>query len=368
MNKKVKIIILIASVIVIVATILTIVFVQNLKDPEGIREYEMDGYKYKIELRNDRGNEACFFIPQNGCEIHIPEEITIKERWLEKKYTVTEIKFDYVKEKLTPDSLIYKTKIIVPKTVSRIRDDGFEDNAYAYTYAMINKEKMGFYVPNVGDIEVAKDNPYFDSRENSNCIIETKTNKILIAGLNNPKIPSTVTEIGSFAFYIYNQTELTIPSNVKKIDSCAFMGCESLKSIKFEEGVEEVAIYAFVLWDIFIEKDSHFDDDDLNEIYIPSTMKKISEVPFTLFHSYDIKLYYNGSDFSSIVSKDLCPTDPQRVGLTGKSGYSGYTEDGYFEIEGWCKSRGDIYLYSETAPSNEGNYWHYVDGNITTWE
>ena len=75
MNKKVKIIILIASAIAIVATILTIVFVQNLKDPEGIREYEMDGYKYKIELRNDRGNEACFFIPSNGCEIHIPEEI-----------------------------------------------------------------------------------------------------------------------------------------------------------------------------------------------------------------------------------------------------------------------------------------------------
>ena len=114
------------------------------------------------------------------------------------------------------------------------------------------------------------------------------------------------------------------------------MGCESLKSIKFEEGVEEVAIYAFVLWNIFIEKDKFSSNDDLNEIYIPSTMKKISELPFTLFDSYDIKLYYNGSDFSSIVSKDLCYTDPQRVGLTGKT-----TEDGY---------------------------WHYVDGNITIWE
>jgi hypothetical protein len=212
MNKKVKIIILIASAIAIVATILTIVFVQNLKNPEGIPEevpeeipevimdYEMDGYKYKIGIRNDSGNEACFFIPSNGSEIHIPEEITIKESSVEKKYTVTEIKFDYVREKLTPDSLIYKTKIIVPKTVSSIRDDGFEDNEYAYTYAMINEEKMGFYVPNVGDIEVAKDNPYFDSRENSNFIIETKPNKILIAGLNNPKIPSTVKEIGSLPF------------------------------------------------------------------------------------------------------------------------------------------------------------------------
>ena len=142
------------------------------------------------------------------------------------------------------------------------------------------------------------------------------------------------------------------------------MGCESLKSIKFEEGVEEVAIYAFILWDIFIEKDSDFEEDDLNEIYIPSTMKKISEVPFAKDSSYNTKLYYNGSDFSSIVSKDLCPTDVQSIGFTGKSN----TKDGYFEIEGWCLWIGDIYLYSETAPSKEGNYWHYVDGNITIWE
>ncbi|RIA77986.1 leucine rich repeat (LRR) protein [Anaeroplasma bactoclasticum] len=363
MNKKLKYLIIIASAIALIATILTIVFVQNLKDSEGIREYEMDGYKYKIELMNDSENEACFFIPQNGKEIHIPEEITIKERWVEKKYTVTEIKFDYVKEKLTPDSLIYKTKIIVPKTVSRIRDDGFDE----FTYAMINKEKMGFYVPNVGDIEVAIDNPYFDSRENSNCIIETKTDKILIAGLNSPKIPSTVKEIGSFAFYIYNQTELTIPSNVKKIDSCAFMGCESLNSIKFEEGVEEIAIYAFVLLDVFIEKDdrSYY---NLNEIYIPSTMKKISEVPFAFCNSYETKLYYNGSDFSSIVSKDLFYTHRQSIGNVVITHISPYTKDGYFYIEGWCHPIGYIYLYSETAPSNEGNYWHYVDGNITIWE
>ena len=360
MNKKVKIIIIIASAIAIVATILTIVFVQNLKDPKGIREYEMDGYKYKIELRNDKGNEACFFIPQNGCEIHIPEEITIKERWVEKKYTVTEIKFDYVYDKLTPDSLIYKTKIIVPKTVSHIRDDGFDE----FTFGMINGEKMGFYVPNVGDIEVVKDNPYFDSRENSNCIIETKTNKILIAGLNNPKIPSTVTEIGSFAFYMYNQTKLTIPSNVKQIDTFAFMGCQSLKSIKLEEGVEEVAIYAFVLYDVFIEKDDISSSDQLNEIYIPSTLKKISEVPFAIFDRYKTKLYYNGSDFSSIVSKDPSYIDIQSIGLIEIS-----NQKGCFYVQGWARPiEYNVYLYSEAAPSKEGNYWHYVDGNITIWE
>ena len=191
---------------------------------------------------------------------------------------------------------------------------------------------MGFYVPNVRDIEIAKDNPYFDSRENCNCIIETKTNKILIAGLNNPKIPSTVKEIGSFAFYMYNQTELTIPSNVKKIDSCAFMECESLKSIKLEEGVEEVAIYAFVLWDIFIKKDSYLAYDNLNEIYIPSTTKKISEVPFALYHCLNTKLYYNGSDFSSIVSKDLCPTDVHSIGFTGKTVY----RNGKFKCSNVC--------------------------------
>ena len=26
-----------------------------------------------------------------------------------------------------------------------------------------------------------------------------------------------------------------------------------------------------------------------------------------------------------------------------------------------------IYCYSETEPSEEGNYWHYVDGEATPW-
>lgn len=33
----------------------------------------------------------------------------------------------------------------------------------------------------------------------------------------------------------------------------------------------------------------------------------------------------------------------------------------YLGIEGWGTNR-YIYLYSETAPSKEGNYWHQVDG------
>lgn len=37
MNKKLKMIIVIASAIALIATILSIVFVQNLNDPEGIR-------------------------------------------------------------------------------------------------------------------------------------------------------------------------------------------------------------------------------------------------------------------------------------------------------------------------------------------
>jgi hypothetical protein len=143
------------------------------------------------------------------------------------------------------------------------------------------------------------------------------------------------------------------------------MGCESLKSIKFEEGLEEIAIYAFVCEDGLIEPDSIVSNNHLNEIYIPSTMKKISEYAFALSRSYNTKLYYNGFDFSSIESNDLCQTDIQYIGLAGSS----HTEDGYFGIEGWAQTIDyNLYLYSEAAPSNEGNYWHYVDGNITIWE
>ena len=73
-------------------------------------------------------------------------------------------------------------------------------------------------------IKVENGNARFDSRNNSNAIIETESNT-LIAGCMNTIIPNSVTSIGSFAFLgCQGLTSINIPNSVTSIGMWAFLG------------------------------------------------------------------------------------------------------------------------------------------------
>ena len=82
----------------------------------------------------------------------------------------------------------------------------------------------------LASITVDANNQSYDSRSNSNAIIETSTNT-LIVGCKNTTIPSTVTTIGANAFYGSGLTSITIPESVTSILNNAFGNCNSLASI-----------------------------------------------------------------------------------------------------------------------------------------
>lgn len=78
---------------------------------------------------------------------------------------------------------------------------------------------------NLTSITVKQGNPVYDSRDNCNAIIETKTNT-LIAGIKNTIIPTSVTSIGEYAFSgISGLTSITIPKSVTSISANAYIGC-----------------------------------------------------------------------------------------------------------------------------------------------
>ncbi len=76
------------------------------------------------------------------------------------------------------------------------------------------------------EITVDPQNPYYDSREDCNAIIETSSNK-LILGCGNTFIPETVTSLGSYAFYGSQILNVTIPQGVIAVGA----GCFSISSI-----------------------------------------------------------------------------------------------------------------------------------------
>lgn len=80
-------------------------------------------------------------------------------------------------------------------------------------------------------ISVMEDNPYYDSRNNSNAIIRTDNNT-LIAGCKNTTIPESVTAIEALAFGGCSDLRfISIPQSVVSIGERGFNGCTNLYSI-----------------------------------------------------------------------------------------------------------------------------------------
>lgn len=94
-------------------------------------------------------------------------------------------------------------------------------------------------------IEVAPENPFYDSRNDCNAIIHTNTNELL-SGCMNTTIPNTVTTIGEYAFNrCSGLTTLTIPNSVTEIKSGAFLNCSSLTTLNIPNSVTEIGDWAF---------------------------------------------------------------------------------------------------------------------------
>ena len=75
---------------------------------------------------------------------------------------------------------------------------------------------------NLSSIIVSPENATYNSNDNCNAIIETKTNK-LIQGCKDTKIPTSVTSIGNSAFaYCSELTSIEIPKSITSIGKAAF--------------------------------------------------------------------------------------------------------------------------------------------------
>ena len=97
----------------------------------------------------------------------------------------------------------------------------------------------------IESIKVETGNTKYDSRDNSNAIIETESNT-LVAGCKKTTIPSSVTSIGIDAFNgCSGLTSVTIPSSVTSIGKRAFSGCSGLTSVEILGGVTSIGDEAF---------------------------------------------------------------------------------------------------------------------------
>ena len=178
-------------------------------------------------------------------------------------------------------------------------------------------------------------------------------------------IPDTITTISDMAFQNCSSlTSVVIPASVTSIATDVFVGCGSLTSIAVDENNKN---YKSVDGNLYSKDGKTLIQYAIGkkneEFVIPAGVTSICENAF--------------GDCESLASV-VIPDSVTSVGHWAFDGcenfervFYGGTEDDFANIEideenGYLEET-PKYFYSEEQPTEEGNYWHYVDGVPTVW-
>ena len=205
-------------------------------------DFEVDGIYYNIISANDLTVEvtrADIYNYYSG-DISIPSTVNYSGKTM----TVSGIGEDAF---LFCDKL---TNVNIPNSVTSIGKSAFGCcsglTSITIPYSVTNIAGHAFFdCEGLTKIIVDSDNTIYDSRDNCNAIIETKSNT-LIVGSKNTTIPSSVTSIGRYAFdRCSGLTAIIIPNSVTNIEYEAFSGCDGLTNITIPNSVINIEYGAF---------------------------------------------------------------------------------------------------------------------------
>ena len=156
-------------------------------------------------------------------------------------------------------------------------------------------------------------------------------------------LPASITSIGNEAFSeCTSLTNITIPDSVTSIGTRAFRGCTSLTSVTIGNGVTSIGNQAFLYC------------TSLTSVTIPDSVTSIGGSAFSScplknitigngVTSIDSYAFYNCSKLTTVY---YCGTESEWSAISIGSDNTSLTD-------------ATIYYYSETEPTETGNYWHY---------
>ena len=197
-------------------------------------------------------------------------------------------------------------------------------------------------------------------------------------------IPDTITTISDRAFRNCSSlTSVVIPASVTSIGTEVFLGCESLTSIAVDENNEN---YKSVDGNLYSKDGKTLIQYAIGkkneEFVIPTGVTSIGENSFLgctsltrvtvpdSVTSIDGWAFYSCENLTSITVTDsvrsigydaFCDCDSLESVF-----YNG-AEDDFANVKINLWNDYDQYFYSAEQPTEEGNYWHYVDGVPTVW-
>lgn len=128
--------------------------------------------------------------------------------------------------------------VVVPDGVERVSALAFQN------CTNLKSVEFGSDVKNIDDqafqnclnlqtLAVSEDNPFYKS--GNNCIVEISAGKLcLVANLSSLTVPSGVTVIGGFSFFMCTDVEeVFLPASLTTVEPSAFARCTNLKRVRF---------------------------------------------------------------------------------------------------------------------------------------
>ena len=253
------------------------------------------------------------------------------------------------------------TSVEIPDSVTTIGDLAF------YSCDGLTSVVIGDSVTTIGDCAFA----YCDSL--TSVVIGDSVTSIGVGAfyscdsLTSVVIPDSVTTIGDYAFYYCSSlTSVVIPDSVTTIGDGAFRDCYSLTSITVSGGN---ANYKSIDGNLYTK-----DGKTLIQYAIGKTATKFA-IPDSVT-TIGVKAFAYCDSLTSVEIGDGVTTIGKYAfddcySLTSVY-YKGAAEDWAkisIHSNNSCLTDATRYYYSESKPTQEGNWWHYNEkGEITIWE
>ena len=267
------------------------------------------------------------------------------------------------------------TTLSIPNSITKIGWYAFKNCnnlSSLYIPPSVNEIDFGAFAGCYGleSITVDNGNKVYDSRNNSNAIINTKSN-VLFYGCKNTIIPYGIQEIVGAFQGCKGLTSMEIPNTVIRIYSNAFEGCSDLSTINIPNSVEYIGDFAFAgcsnLSSIeipngvrYIGLNAFENCKSLSSISIPNSVTGIGKWAFYACHSLkDVILPSNMTEIHNY-------TFAYCINLLSVSIPNSVTKIQTGAFMG-CHALSDVYCYAANVPDTENDVFSFssIDNNIT---
>lgn len=161
--------------------------------------------------------------------------------------------------------------------------------------------------------------------------------------MNPFELPQTLEYIGTGNFNKEGFYSSRLPDKLTVIESYSFAGSAFEGLLVLPENLERLEMWAFR-------------DCEIDEVIVPKSIKSFDISAF----GYDVYFENSSGFITQYPNYYYCGTEADWENVDIYRNESEYMPG----IHGTIK----LYFYSETAPTGEGRYWHYVDGKPAIWE